>query len=53
MDPVNLAYYALICGGLAAAAPRIESRMKRVAIGLGVGAISAAALPFFHQIAGV
>ena len=53
MDPVNLAYYAFICGGLAAYAPQVTSRIVRTVLGLAVGGISAALLPVLHALTGL
>jgi hypothetical protein len=52
MDPVNLAYYAVICGCLAAYAPNVSNRILRMIVGLGVGGISAALLPVLHRMIG-
>lgn len=53
MDPVNLTYYAVICGGLAAYAPEVSNRLLRMIVGLGVGGISAALLPLLHSLTGI
>jgi hypothetical protein len=45
MDPVSLAYYGLICGALAATAPRLPSGFLRVLVGILVGLVAAGALP--------
>ena len=52
MDPVNLAYYALVCGGLAAYAPSVANRILRLLMGLATGCLSAALLPLFHGALG-
>ncbi|MBP1851070.1 hypothetical protein [Rhizobium halophytocola] len=51
MDPVNLVYYAVVCGGLAAYAPPI-SKVAKAGIGVATGAVSAALLPIVHQLLG-
>ena len=45
MDPVSLAYYALICGALAVVAPALNTIFKRLALGIAIGLIAAASLP--------
>ena len=52
MDPVNLTYYAVVCGGLAAYAPSVSSRISRVVVGLATGGVSAALLPVVHRLLG-
>ncbi|MFC3072850.1 hypothetical protein [Shinella pollutisoli] len=52
MDPVNLTYYAVVCGGLAAYSPSLSSRIVRLAMGFGVGALSATLLPAVHFLLG-
>lgn len=52
MDPLNLIYYAVVCGGLAAFAPQVSNRVQRLVLGLGVGAASAALLPLAHSVIG-
>lgn len=53
MDPLNLTYYAVVCGGLAAYAPQVSNRIARLVLGLGVGGISAALLPMVHGLLGL
>lgn len=52
MDPVNLTYYAVVCGGLAAYAPSVANRISRVVVGLVTGSVSAALLPLVHRLLG-
>ncbi len=52
MDPVALTYYALICGLLGAAAPRLGALPVRFVLGAIVGLASAAALPIVRQMLG-
>ena len=52
MDPVNLTYYAVVCGGLAAYSPTLSNRIVRLAMGFGVGALSAMLLPTVHFFLG-
>jgi hypothetical protein len=52
MDPVNLTYYAVICGGLAAYAPNVRNLAIRTVLGLGLGGFSAMMLPVVHFFLG-
>ena len=52
MDPVNLTYYAVVCGGLAAYAPNVRNLAIRTVLGLGLGGFSAAMLPVVHFFLG-
>lgn len=52
MDPVALAYYALICGLLGLAAPRLRTPGLRFAIGVVVGLVAAGALPGLRAFLG-
>lgn len=53
MDPVTLAYYAIVCGILGATAPRIPGLVARFAIGIMVGLIAAGALPWIKTTFGL
>ncbi|MDO9418872.1 hypothetical protein [Pararhizobium sp.] len=53
MDPLNLAYYAVVCGGLAAYSPHVPNVAVRTAVGLGLGGLSASLLPVVHWVLGV
>jgi hypothetical protein len=53
MDPVTLAYYGAICGCLSLASPRIRPALLRIAAGIAVGLIAAAALPALRQALGI
>ena len=52
MDPVNLTYYAVVCGGLAAYAPNVRNVAIRTAVGLGLGGFAATMLPVVHFFLG-
>jgi hypothetical protein len=52
MDPVNLIYYAVVCGGLAAYAPNLRNLAVRTVVGLGLGGLSAMMLPVVHFFLG-
>ncbi len=45
MDPVSLVYYAIICGVLCWAGPRIGGPVLRVIAGVIVGMLAAGVLP--------
>jgi len=45
MDPINLLYYGIVCGGLALLAPELRSRPARALAGILVGLAAAALLP--------
>ena len=53
MDPANLTFYAIVCGTLAAYVPSAEQRWARAAIGLVVGLIASATLPYLKQMIGL
>ncbi len=46
MDPITLGFYAIVCGGLSAVAPRVPRLPLRLAIGAVVGLAAASLLPF-------
>jgi hypothetical protein len=52
MDPVNLTYYAVVCGGLAAYAPHVRNVAVRTVVGLCLGGVSATMLPLVHFFLG-
>ena len=45
MDPVNLSFYAVVCGLLAGFVPTAAGRVFRIALGIGVGLVAASLLP--------
>ena len=45
MDPVTLAFYALVCAVLSFFAPLLGGRVARLAVGAAVGVFAAALLP--------
>jgi uncharacterized protein YjeT (DUF2065 family) len=45
MDPITLAFYAIVCGLLSAVAPRVPRLPLRLAIGAVVGIVAASLLP--------
>ena len=52
MDPVNLGIYAIICGSLSAAGPRLGGLLSRFGIGAAVGLLAAWALPVLRGTVG-
>jgi len=52
MDPIVLAFYAIICGFLSLIAPNLGGMLPRVAIGAVVGIASAIALPWLRTALG-
>jgi hypothetical protein len=53
MDPVNLAFYGLVCGTLAAFAPSAGGRSTRAVIGVVVGIIASTLLPLLKGLLGL
>jgi len=53
MDVTAMAFYALVCGGLGALAPRLPSFLQRFAVAALVGVIAAALLPLMRAALGV
>jgi hypothetical protein len=53
MDPVNLVFYAAVCGALAAYAPTAGRRSARFLLGVVVGLIAAALLPLLKGFVGL
>jgi hypothetical protein len=45
MDPFTIGFYAIVCAGLSAVAPRVPRLPVRLAIGAVVGVIAASVLP--------
>lgn len=45
MDPVTMTYYAVVCAALSYGAGSLRSKAMRVALGVAVGLVAAAALP--------
>jgi hypothetical protein len=53
MDPVSMVFYAVVCGGLAAAAPSFQSRPARLVVGTITGIIAAGLLPLLRRTFGI
>lgn len=52
MDPVALAFYAVICGVLSLAAPSLGGAVPRLATGAVVGVAAAFCLPILKAMMG-
>jgi hypothetical protein len=52
MDPVTMAYYAIVCAALAGVASAAGQRGRMVALGAVVGLAAAALLPLLRGAAG-
>ena len=52
MDPISLAFYAVVCGLLSLFAPSLGGRMPRLAIGAVVGVVAATVLPILNGMMG-
>jgi len=50
MDPIAIAFYAVICGCLSAVAPNLGGMPIRLAIGAIVGVIAALVLPMVKGV---
>ena len=50
MDPITLGFYAVVCGLLSAAAPRVPKLPIRLALGAAVGLIAATVLPWLKNL---
>ena len=46
MEPISLAFYAVVCGVLSFFAPNLGGAVPRMAVGAIVGIAAAAVLPF-------
>lgn len=53
MDPVTAIFYALICGGLAGAAPAFQSVTARIVAGGVTGVIASVVLPYLRGLLGL
>ena len=52
MDPVNLAYYTLVCATLGLLAPRMRRPLRRLGVSALVGLGAAAVLPLLRGVFG-
>ena len=51
-DVGSMAWYAAICGALAALAPALRTPIRRIVLGAAVGIIAASALPATRALFG-
>ncbi|MEM1284163.1 MAG: hypothetical protein ACFB01_05370 [Cohaesibacteraceae bacterium] len=51
-DGITIAYYAAICGILAAFAPRVRTMMQRLIVGAGIGIVAATLFPTLRAAVG-
>lgn len=52
-DGITIAYYAAICGALAALAPRLNTLVRRLVLGAAVGMIAATLAPNIRAALGM
>ena len=52
MDLTAVIFYGVVCGALGAFAPSLGSRLARVAVGGGIGIVSALVLPLLRNMMG-
>jgi len=52
MDPFTVGFYAIVCAGLSAVAPRVPRLPVRLAVGAVVGVIATTVLPQIKGIIG-
>ncbi len=50
MDPISLAFYAVVCGVLGLAAPAMGGMAVRLSVGAAVGLGAAALLPLLRDM---
>ncbi len=53
MDVTALIFYAIVCGLLSLAGPRLGAPLMRLGIGAGVGILAAALLPGLRGMVGL
>ncbi len=53
MDPITITFYALVCGCLSAAAPKLPGLPIRLGVGAGVGVLAATLLPLIKDAVGI
>jgi len=52
MDPITLIFYALVCGCLSVAAPKLPGLPVRLGVGAAVGILAATVLPIIKGAMG-
>lgn len=53
MDLMAMIFYAVVCGLLGLAGPRLGTPLLRLGIGVGVGIAAAAILPVIREMTGL
>ncbi|WP_377509269.1 hypothetical protein [Octadecabacter sp. R77987] len=53
MDPISITFYAMVCGCLSMAAPRLGGLVPRLAVGAGIGVAAAILLPVLRGMMGL
>ena len=53
MDPISLMFYAVVCGCLSLAGPRLGAAPVRLGVGALVGVIAVSVLPVLRDILGL
>ena len=53
MDPIAIAFYAIICGVLGVLAPNLGGTLPRLAIGAVVGVMAALIFPALRGLLGI
>ena len=52
MEPISLAFYAVVCGVLSLVAPNLGGMIPRLLTGAIVGVVAATVLPFLRGMMG-
>ena len=52
MDPIAIAFYAVVCGLLSLVAPNLGGMVPRLAVGAGVGFVASMVLPILNNMMG-
>lgn len=52
MDPISMLFYAIVCGCLGWAGPKLGAPLVRLGIGAGVGVVAATVLPLVRDLMG-
>ena len=50
MEPISLAFYAVVCGILSVVAPNLGGFLPRLLVGATVGVIAAVVLPIIRSM---
>ena len=52
MDPIAIAFYAVVCGTLSVVAPNFPKLPVRLGVGAAVGVVAASVLPVLRDMMG-